>query len=518
MIVASLFGVPAGLEVHRIAIGEESQIKFEDSWVDISPDDVVLSGDQNIFRIFRLNVAGKVLTWVGLYRAATEIGPNRGGGFYGAGLWLIDAKVSAQTVYEVIVSLADQIRDLALKNGKFVKKISDIRSAIIPPPQVAQLVSSREKLTGGVTLKDKDGEQAFIADPQNVLAIIDWAQSGASAGFYKQVIIASENHFVSQQRQYSKGFELFSSVAVAADAAYQASISQALSKEQDLTKLHTAILSGQEQLAKQTNEIKQCREELRRSQIKEASLNETVAGLRRQVDTLGQSRMPVGMTDGATANQNIGMGSYKPGSQNFQNNPAVANLANKHESGRYASFLASKWFIHLVWMLIFIASSFAANYLWQYFPRAKKAVAELEQRPSLATYQKLEEAKNGLVTEVNELKVKLSSKESKNEEQANSDEVNSSDLFDPKCVQSLDLVERSYSIVTKDVSKKVTRADIYKSFADKCKFKTESSECVGTFEKIRKNFLDEKTMVGKLFAPNKCALNLTHKNFEFILK
>lgn len=516
MIVASLFGVPAGLEVHRIPIGEESQIKFEDSWVDISPDDVVLSGDQNIFRIFRLNVAGKVLTWVGVYRAATEIGPNRGGAFYGAGLWLIDAKVSSQVVYEVIVSLADQIRDLALKNGKFVKKISDIRSAIVPPPQVAQLVSSREKLTGGVTLKDKDGAQAFIADTQNVLAIIDWAQSGASAGFYKQVIVAPANHFVAQQRQYSKGFELFSSVAVAADAAYQVSLSQALTKEQDLVKLNAAMLNGKERLDKQENEIKQCRDELRRSQIKEASLNETVAGLRRQVEMSGHPRNPVVTIGGSATNSNMGMGSYKPGSQVNQNNPALADLANKHENGRAASFFASKWFIHIVWLLVLVVLG-AVIYLMFIAPLNDR-VTELDQRPTQQKFKDLEVEKSKLDEQVEDLKKQLNSKEIKNNEKANSDEVSSSVLIDPKCVQSLDLVERTYRIVTKEQKTKVKRDEVYRSLADKCKLQNDAGECAGSFEKIRKNFLGEVGMSGSILLPSKCDSSISSKLFDLTLK
>jgi len=93
MIVASLFGTPAGLEVNRIAIGAEASVVINDEWVDSLPDEVRLNGNEGICRVCRRIEGGNVLTWVALYRAASEIGAGRSGGFYGAGLWLIDTTV-----------------------------------------------------------------------------------------------------------------------------------------------------------------------------------------------------------------------------------------------------------------------------------------------------------------------------------------------------------------------------------------------------------------------------------------
>jgi hypothetical protein len=85
MIVASFFGTPAGLEVHRNPIGEATSIKIEDDWIDSLSEDVKLTSDSDVFYIYRRVEAGQLLTWVGVYRFAAEMGAGRPGGFYGAG-------------------------------------------------------------------------------------------------------------------------------------------------------------------------------------------------------------------------------------------------------------------------------------------------------------------------------------------------------------------------------------------------------------------------------------------------
>jgi hypothetical protein len=422
MIVASLFGVPAGLEVHRIAIGEESQIKFEDSWVDISLNEVMLTGGADIFRVFRLNVSGKILTWIGLYRPATEIGPNRGGGFYGAGLWLIDAKVSSKVVHEVIVNLADQIRDLAMQHGKFLKKIADIRSLIVPPPQVALLVSGREKLTGGVKLKDREGELAFIADPKNIIEIIEWAQNSFAAGFYSQVIAAPANQFVAQQSQFLKGFVLFGSVSAAIDTAYQSNVQtikttkeQLKSKQEELAgkiselKLKNVELNSIEtQLLNAEEGLKSKSQALHTVSVEANRFKESDKQLRNQINTLkleiNQLRLQM---QSLAADKPAGFG-YSPGSSHNASSGA-SGLAKMQEPDKPRGVFHFNFFQVAVWLLcigLIVFAGFKVHRSYGIESALRNKIAHLEKKPTEDMHKKREDEVVSLKKQIEELNKK----------------------------------------------------------------------------------------------------------------
>jgi hypothetical protein len=206
--------------VHRNPIGEATSLKIEDAWIDSLSEDVKLTGDSDVFYICRRMEAGHLLTWVGVYRLAAEMGAGRPGGFYGAGLWLINSVISSSAIYDVVINLANQIRDLALKDGKFVKRIADVRGAITPPPRVATLLDgSAQVTTGGLAVSS--GDRVFISDPKNIIAIIDWAQKDVSADFFSHVIVGAPEQYVEQKSQFSKKVERSESISAAKDYAYR---------------------------------------------------------------------------------------------------------------------------------------------------------------------------------------------------------------------------------------------------------------------------------------------------------
>lgn len=530
MIVASLFGVPAGLEVHRIAIGEESQIKFEDSWVDISLNEVLLTGDADIFRVFRLNVSGKILTWIGLYRPATEIGPNRGGGFYGAGLWLIDAKVSSKVVYEVIVNLADQIRDLAMHNGKFIKKIADIRSLIVPPPQVVHLVSGREKLTGGVTLKDREGGLAFIADTKNIIEAIDWAQNSSTAGFYSQVIAASASQFVKQQSQFLKGFELFGSVSAAADAAYQSSvqtieitkeklknkqeelagkISELKMKDAELNSIEAQLLNAEDGLKSKSRALLTASDEANR-------LKESDKSLRTQINTLkleiNQLRLQM---QSLTADKPAGLG-YSPGSSHNPSSGA-SGLAKMQEPDEPRGFFHSIVFQVAVWLLCIGLIVFAGYTVYQRYEATESAlrqkIVDLEKRPTVEVHKNLENKVESLNKQIEELNTKKTEGSAKLESTSANSEDQDHILY-VNLQKNGELKKFTYTIknLPNGKSNPITlegREGLYKLILEACKLdhsqKNENS-------KIYKQILSEFTKSpartkGEIWLPKNCSFS-----------
>ena len=225
MIVASIFGTTDGLEVQNLPVGPGLAIKLEDGAVAFASQDVVLKTDRDIFRINRREVSGKSLTWIGLYREATEIVSNRPGGYYGAGIWLYDIVVPGQLVAETLVNLADQIKNLAISGGKFTKRIADIRGSIVPPAQVSQLLTTKKPLVTGIS--PNSSVNALISNQETAAAsTIEWAQVSHSAELFNELLIGHPEQLQPRQGQFQKTTERFDSVASAIQWAYNKRVIQ----------------------------------------------------------------------------------------------------------------------------------------------------------------------------------------------------------------------------------------------------------------------------------------------------
>lgn len=264
MITICLFGISAGLEVHPLTIGEASGVQVDDAWLEISPHDVTVKLDADLFKVYRRLVGGKLLTWIGLYRSATEIGSSRPGGYYGAGVWLHDVALPGRSICEVLVNLADQLKALALSNGKFVKRIADVKGSIVPPQQLSGWAALRGALGGGVSVNGMI--QGFITDPKSVVAIIDWAQRSRTAELFSQIVVGAADQYVPQQVQFQKNSEKYESLHAAIDGAYAKRIAlvedvrKKLATDLDATKKETAQLkqskeSDQKKLQEATQKV-----------------------------------------------------------------------------------------------------------------------------------------------------------------------------------------------------------------------------------------------------------------------
>lgn len=238
MIVVTLFGTTAGLEVKNLSVGAKPSIETQDQWLALSDQDTRPQADHELFRFDRRIIDGKVLTWIGLYRDLPAVDSQEQAGYYGAGLWIYDAVVPGQLVAELLVKMADQIKNLALSEGRFVKKIGDILSSVSAPAQLMALPSNTRPVVSGIS---PNGEyKAFLSNQKNpVASSIDWAQRSRTAEIFNQALIGNTEKIFAQANQ--AGLERFDSVTNAVEWAYsmQAALLAKYAQNVDSDKLIT---------------------------------------------------------------------------------------------------------------------------------------------------------------------------------------------------------------------------------------------------------------------------------------
>jgi hypothetical protein len=219
VIYLTLFGTTTGLEVLHLPIGSTSlPIKFEDAWIEISSNMATLRPERDVLVLNRRQINDHVATWVGLYRPAREIGYDRPGSFYGAGAWLIDQVADVTILIETLKNLADQLQALAMNGERFVKRIVDIHSQLVPPDQISNLSSSLSNVAAGCNVS---GETIFIATNNSYSEVLNWAQQAQSASKFSRIIIGSPNQ--APELASGSSIQIFSGLTFAIDAAYQKS-------------------------------------------------------------------------------------------------------------------------------------------------------------------------------------------------------------------------------------------------------------------------------------------------------
>lgn len=345
MIVATIFGTTDGLEVQNLPVGPGLSFKLEDGAVAFASQDVILKTDRDIFRINRREVSGKLLTWIGLYREATEIVSNRPGGYYGAGLWLYDIVVPGQLVTETLVNLADQIKNLAISGGKFTKRIAEVKGSIVPPAQVSQLLTTKKPLVTGIL--PNSPVNALISNQESSPAsTLEWAQFSHSAELFHELLIGHPEQLQPRQGQFQKTTERFESVASAIQWAYNKRVIQldgVLKKQksdldgasQQLTQLKAEVSNKQAECESVRIELSNARREVhtawdeknRGQQQYEAELQR----LRAQLSGLPQQpvvrRPPVQSPSGPQGAQGVARTHYQERSFFAQNWPLLSLIA-----------------------------------------------------------------------------------------------------------------------------------------------------------------------------------------------
>ena len=217
MINLTLFGTTTGLEVLHLPIGSNNlPVRFEDAWIEISPNMATLRPERDVVVLSRRNLNGHIATWIGLYRPAREIGYDRPGSFYGAGAWVIDKVADVTCLIETLKNLANQIKALAMNGDRFVKRINEIHPQLVPPEQIATLTASLSNATNGC---DPTGETIFIEASNSFSDLLDWGQRAQSASKFSKIIIGNSDQV--PESASGSSIKVFKTLAFAIDAACQ---------------------------------------------------------------------------------------------------------------------------------------------------------------------------------------------------------------------------------------------------------------------------------------------------------
>jgi hypothetical protein len=252
MIDICLFGVSAGLEIRHMPLGNNVIPKTEDSWIDISTRDIVFEGDAEITMIARRQTSSHVMTWIGLYRPAREIHLNRSGGYYGAGMWLIDSAIPGQVARQLVVSLADQLRDNALLDGRFIKNVTELNlSNFKLPRHTSDILNECSSVKGLGGIIPGSATQAIITDKANTSPILDWAQRSKTAEFFGSVLIVSPERLSPVDEQTSRRSRTFNSIPAAIDFVYAERVRMLFQSEKRAVDKQAEVKSLAQQLASQ---------------------------------------------------------------------------------------------------------------------------------------------------------------------------------------------------------------------------------------------------------------------------
>lgn len=296
MISICLFGVTAGLEVRRMNLVEGINLRYEDSWIEISSRDYRFDGDAEVFKVARRQVADHCCTWIGVYRPATEIHLNRSGGYYGAGVWLVDAVLPGRLARDLAVSLADQLRKAAISGGRFVRAIADLSLNDFHLPTDAGSIlkeCSRLPKYGGLSPASKT--QALISDLKNITSVLDWAQRSRTAEFFGAVSIVSAERVLPPEELLSRKTRVFSSIPAVIEHVYGEHVTRTEQLEaahaHEIQEQHSRERQYQEQLRSMQSQVHRLTLENRQlsDQLNRLTPKRLVKGNRPIVPARGQS-------------------------------------------------------------------------------------------------------------------------------------------------------------------------------------------------------------------------------------
>jgi hypothetical protein len=251
VIILNLFGTTTGLELLQIPLAEiPASLKFENSWIEITERQIVTTADNDSFVVFRKIIGSNVVTWLGLYRPAHELGGSRSGGFYGTGVWLIDCVADVRALTETLRDLADQIQATAMNGDRFVRRIADARNEIRVSSLASGLTNNLVKIAGGC---HPTGEVAFIASNGNALEVIDWAQRSRSAYAFSKIFIGVADQVPAYSGQTS--VVLHRSLSLAIESTYVRLGNDLQSTRSELNDTRNELSSTQQTLVQAKKEV-----------------------------------------------------------------------------------------------------------------------------------------------------------------------------------------------------------------------------------------------------------------------
>ncbi len=270
MIILTLFGTTTGLELLNIPlVNNIPPLKLEDAWIGVNSSQLTLQSDKDSYLIFRRSVSGHLVTWIGLYRPIREMGYDRAGSFYGAGVWIIDGVVDAKNLIVLLREMIDQVNSTAVQGDRFIKKLVDVKGQFTPPNQVSSLISSYSKVNAGFK---SEGESGFIIDTTVPLDVIEWAQRGSSASYFSKIVIGTADNVPGAGQ--SSTFKIFPSLSMAIETAYLRHISEARNRTQELTQTMISLENKniEKERELQSTAAKLNQTEISRQQFRDAAI------------------------------------------------------------------------------------------------------------------------------------------------------------------------------------------------------------------------------------------------------
>jgi hypothetical protein len=201
VLAISLTGITAGSELCTFG---KLPLTILDEWVEINPTEVKLQRTADVYLLSRRIVEGRVLTWIGLYRPAYEIGGSRPGGYHGAGIWLLDKMANGEAVARLLPQLVDQVNRLAMTGGQFQRRLADIRTEVrLPDTDFDQVRKSMEPVTPGSGLGSGDLPRAFLdlSDPLDAPHLgwfIYWVQAAPPFARFNRIVLSTNRGVAAQ--------------------------------------------------------------------------------------------------------------------------------------------------------------------------------------------------------------------------------------------------------------------------------------------------------------------------------
>lgn len=198
MINLWLFGTTEGFEFR--SFGGKLPFEVPESWMKLSSD-LDLDSAGEVFFINKRQLHGRLVAWIGVYRSAFEVGYKRRGGFYGAGVWLVDVTVDMNILHKFLRDVADRIREHAIVNGQFVSKLSNIEQLSLNRDEATSLASTMQVCTsGGLT-----GElpiKLMLRNWKDTPSSLQWLNEDQKAGNFSEAYFVGTNATLSQSKNW----------------------------------------------------------------------------------------------------------------------------------------------------------------------------------------------------------------------------------------------------------------------------------------------------------------------------
>jgi len=198
MINLWLFGTTEGFEFR--SFGGKLPFDVSESWMKLSSDLDLESAGEVVF-VNKRQMSARLVTWVGLYRPIFEVGYKRRGGFYGAGVWLVDVTVDMNILHKFLRDIADRIKSHATVNGQFVSKLSNIEQLSLNRDEATSLASTMQACTSGGLSEDQISK-LMLRGWKDTPACLQWLNEDPAAAYFSAAYFVGANATLSQTKNW----------------------------------------------------------------------------------------------------------------------------------------------------------------------------------------------------------------------------------------------------------------------------------------------------------------------------